>query len=283
MAKKISKKKKKTKKRQLVIPTKSSEEEDVPETPEPEPIIEPTSPEKTIVIPPKVLSAKSSHEKVRTLHINTNVTDIGVNVIMGEGDLSKETTQPPQVSSRHGGGSLVSNFEIDGLMKACEARIVSRMSGILRDTESRILEKVDQNDQNIELRVNSFNYKYVGAVKELTNVQKQRHTLFVMDVKKVREDGNLKLQDLRDDMVREVAVVQNDYATPHKKFDIICDVVTKYVTLCESLIPQITQLSTTDNQQFGEVISMLKDLKESVLKPTTSSIITPEFLSQKFT
>ncbi|CAI9289166.1 unnamed protein product [Lactuca saligna] len=66
MAKKISKKKKNTKKRQLVIPTKSSEEEEVPETPEPEPIIETTYPAKTVVIPPGVSSAKSSHEEVRT-------------------------------------------------------------------------------------------------------------------------------------------------------------------------------------------------------------------------
>ncbi|CAI9285985.1 unnamed protein product [Lactuca saligna] len=132
--------------------------------------------------------------------------------------------------------------------------MVSRMSGMLRDTKSRILEKVDQNDQTTELRINSFNSKYVGAVKELTNVQKERHTLFVMDVKKLREDVNLNLQELCDDMVRELTVFQNDYATLHNKVDIICDAVTKYVMLYKSLSPQITQLSTSDNQQLGEVI-----------------------------
>ncbi|CAI9269813.1 unnamed protein product [Lactuca saligna] len=130
--------------------------------------------------------------------------------------------------------------------------MVSRVSGMIRDSESRILEKVDHTDQTAELRINSFNLKYVGAVKELTNVQKERHTLFIMDVKKLREDVILKLQELRDDMVREVAVVQNDYATLYKEVDIICDAVTKYVTLYETLSPQITQLSTIDNQQFGE-------------------------------
>ncbi|CAI9276980.1 unnamed protein product [Lactuca saligna] len=104
-----------------------------------------------------------------------------------------------------------------------------------------------------------------------------------MDVKKVREDVNLKLQELCDDMVREVTVVHNDYATLHKKVDIICDAVTKYVTLCESLSPQISQLSTTINQKFGEAISMIKDSKDSVLKSATSLIITHEFLLQKFT
>ncbi|CAI9298075.1 unnamed protein product [Lactuca saligna] len=201
MAKKILKKKKKTKKRQLVIPTESSEEE-VPETTEPKPIIEPTSPKKIVVIPLEVSSAKSSHEEVQTSDITANVSDTGVYGIMGEVDLSKESTQPPQDI---GGGSSVSNFEIDGLMKVFEARMVSRVSGMIKDTESRILEKVS-------------------------------------------EDVNLKLQELRDNMVREFTVVQNDYATLHKKVDIICDAVKKYVTLYESLSPQITQLSTTENQ-----------------------------------
>ncbi|CAI9276344.1 unnamed protein product [Lactuca saligna] len=66
MTKRISKKTKKTKKRQLVIPTAYSEDEEVPETPEAILIIEPSSPEKTIVIPPEVSSAKSLHEEVRT-------------------------------------------------------------------------------------------------------------------------------------------------------------------------------------------------------------------------
>ncbi|CAI9295433.1 unnamed protein product [Lactuca saligna] len=181
-----------------------------------------------------------------------------------------------------GGGEFSLYFEIDGLMKAFEAQMVSKISGMIKDTESKILEKVDQSDHTTELRINSFNSKYVGAVKEFTNVQKERHTLFVMDVKKVREDAKLKLQELHDDMVKEFVAVQHDYATLHKKVDIICDAVMKYVKLYEILSPQITQLSTTDNQQFGELISMLKDLKESMLKPASSLIITPKFLSLKF-
>ncbi|CAI9297144.1 unnamed protein product [Lactuca saligna] len=93
MAKKISKKKKKTKKRWLVIPTESSEAEQLPRTPEPKPIIQHTSPEKTVVIPPKVSTTKSSYKEVQTSDITANVYDTGANVIMGEGDLTKETTQ----------------------------------------------------------------------------------------------------------------------------------------------------------------------------------------------
>ncbi|CAI9278062.1 unnamed protein product [Lactuca saligna] len=102
--------------------------------------------------------------------------------------------------------------------------MMRQVIGMIRHSESRILEKTDHADQTKELRINSFNLKYVGAVKELKNMQKEQHALFVMD---------------------------NDYATLNKKVDIICDAVTKYVTLYESFRPQITQLSTTFNQQFG--------------------------------
>ncbi|CAI9263875.1 unnamed protein product [Lactuca saligna] len=99
--------------------------------------------------------------------------------------LNKKLNSIVESQADMGGGSSLSSFEIDGLMKASEEQMLSKMSGMIRDTESIILKKVDQNDQNTELR-------------------------------------------------------------------------------------------------FWEVISMLKDLKDSVLKPATSSIITPEFLSQKF-
>ncbi|CAI9270043.1 unnamed protein product [Lactuca saligna] len=108
--------------------------------------------------------------------------------------LNKKLNSIIQSQADMGGGSSVSSFEINRLMKAFEAIMVSKVSGMIKDTASRILEKVDQSDHTTELRINSFNSKYVGAVKELTNVQNERHTLFVMDVKKVREDVNFKLQ-----------------------------------------------------------------------------------------
>ena len=101
-------------------------------------------------------------------------------------------------------------------------------------------------------------------------------------MKKVREDVNFKLQELREDMSKEIASVQQDYSSLHQKVDIICDAVTKYVKMYESLSPQITQLSTSDSQSFVEVITLLKELKEFVVKPVSSSIITSKFLSQKF-
>lgn len=112
-----------------------------------------------------------------------------------------------------GGGSLVSSLEVDTMLKMFEAMVVSKVSGMVRDLESRIVEKVDHNDQNNELRVNSQNSKFMGEVKDLKRLEKERHILFVQDVKKVREDVNLQIRELHEHMQKEIVGVQQDYAS----------------------------------------------------------------------
>ena len=41
-------------------------------------------------------------------------------------------------------------------------------------------------------------------------VTKERHVLFVQEVKKVREDVNLQIRELREDMQKEVQIAQQD-------------------------------------------------------------------------
>lgn len=108
----------------------------------------------------------------------------------------------------------------------------------------------------------------MGEVTKFKRMAKERHVLFVQDVKKVREDVNFKIQELREDTVKEIAVAQQDYAL-NQQVDIIADVVTKFVKLYEMLSPQITQLSTQESQSLAEITSKLKYLKALMLKSTS--------------
>ncbi|CAI9262042.1 unnamed protein product [Lactuca saligna] len=99
-----------------------------------------------------------------------------------------------------GGGNSMTSLEVDGLLKLREWRITSKVSGMIKDSESRLLEKIDICDHSNEMRVNSHKSTFEGDLKELKLVAKERHVLFVQDVKKVREDVNFKLQELRPDM-----------------------------------------------------------------------------------
>ncbi|CAI9294418.1 unnamed protein product [Lactuca saligna] len=143
-----------------------------------------------------------------------------------------------------------------------ESRIINKVSSMVKSSELIILEKVDYTDQSNELRVKSQRSDFM--------------------VKKVREDVNMKIRELREDMQREVQSVQQDYASINKKVDIICEAVTKYVKLYESMSPQLTHLSKLEKKNFGELIVFLKELKQLSVKPVSTWIITPKFLSDKF-
>lgn len=119
-------------------------------------------------------------------------------------------------------------------------------------------------------------------MKDFKRVAKECHVLFVQNVKKVRADVNLKVQELREDMQKEINVAQRDYASLNQKTDIIGDVVSKFEKLYEALSPQITQLSSNNSKSFLEVTTLLSELKALVSKSTSSSLITLEFLSYKF-
>lgn len=161
------------------------------------------------------------------------------------------------------------------MLKAFEARVVNKCSGLIHDSESRIMDKVEQNDKNNELRVKSESSNFQGEVQDFKRLAKERHVLFVQDVKKVREDVNMQIRELREDMSKEIANVQLDYASFKQKVNIICDVFTKYFKLYEHLSPQIAQLSTIDNQSFVEDITLLKELKDLTVMPASSSLISP--------
>ncbi|CAI9289389.1 unnamed protein product [Lactuca saligna] len=110
-------------------------------------------------------------------------------------------------------------------------------SGMLKASKIVIMEKVDYSDQTNELRLTSQRYDFLGEVKDLRSVSKERHVLFVQEVKMVKEDVNLKIQELHEEMNKEIVSVQYDYASLRQKVDIICDAVTKFVKMYEGLSP----------------------------------------------
>ena len=70
-----------------------------------------------------------------------------------------------------------------GRMSSISAMEVDIM---LKGAEKRIMEKVDQSDKNNELRIKAQGSNFSSVVQDLKTVAKERHVLFVQDVKKVR-------------------------------------------------------------------------------------------------
>ncbi|CAI9282731.1 unnamed protein product [Lactuca saligna] len=93
-----------------------------------------------------------------------------------------------------------------------------------------------------------------------------------------KDDSNKATQD----MEKEIYVVQTEFDSINKKVDIICEAVTKFAKLYESLSPLISQLSTNNNNKnFMEVFTLLKEHK-SLSSKSTASMLSSEDLIHKF-
>lgn len=156
------------------------------------------------------------------------------------------------------------------------------MSGIevdvmLKGQEHRLSEAIELVDQNNEKRVKAQSTSFNAELKDLKVVARERHVLFVQDLKKVREDINMKIEELCEDMAKEIAALEHNYSSLHKKVDIIVDVVTNYVTLYESLLLKVDKKVEANVKSFGNIDNLLVELKGLVLKSSfvSYSLITP--------
>ena len=84
-------------------------------------------------------------------------------------------------------------------------------------------------DKNNELSVKHQSESVNHEVKDLRAVAKERNILFVVVVKKVKGDVNLKIEEIRQEMTKEVAKVDHSYLNLHTEVDIVANVVMKLV------------------------------------------------------
>ncbi|CAI9280545.1 unnamed protein product [Lactuca saligna] len=104
--------------------------------------------------------------------------------------------------------------------------------------------------------------------------------LYVETTKQAREDVNLKLEELRVDMAKEVDAISHDFSTLHTKVDIIAAVMTNVVKWYQSLLPKVNKIAELNTQSFSKVEDSLINHKDLVLKiGSSSSQITPHSLS----
>ncbi|CAI9279239.1 unnamed protein product [Lactuca saligna] len=133
---------------------------------------------------------------------------------------------------------LISGIEVDVMLKA---------------HEHHLQESLDRIQKNNELRVKAQSENLNGDLRALKDVVKERYVLYVQDVKTIREDVNLKLQELRQDMAKEISILTHNYSTIHMKVDIIADVVTKAIEWYNSFTPKFEKKVEVDATNFGDM------------------------------
>lgn len=104
----------------------------------------------------------------------------------------------------------MSRIEVDVLLKAQEHRLKTVMEQIETKHEERLKRQAD-----------TFQHE----VKELQAVAKEHHIMFVEAVNKVKEDVNLKFEEIHTEMSKEIVKLDQNYSNLHSKVDIIVDAV----------------------------------------------------------
>ncbi|CAI9290319.1 unnamed protein product [Lactuca saligna] len=153
---------------------------------------------------------------------------------------------------------------------------------MLKAQELRLRTTMDQTEKKYnELCVKAQSASFNHEIKELKAVAKERHIFFVQDVKKVREDVNLKIEELHSDVAKEVATLDQNYSSLHTKVDIIADVVTNVVKWYNTLLAKFDSKADSDAQEVAQLKEILNTLKESVsnLGSSSSSFLTPDYLT----
>ncbi|CAH1453692.1 unnamed protein product [Lactuca virosa] len=89
----------------------------------------------------------------------------------------------------------------------------------------------------------SFDYK----IQKLRDVAKERHDVFVEQVKNMKEFLDLKVVELKSEMAKKVEKVEKNYVVLYTKLDVIADAITKLVNFNTDYSTKLEKKSEKDS------------------------------------
>lgn len=126
-------------------------------------------------------------------------------------------------------------IEVDLMLKAQELQL------------KEMMDRIDKNNKMcVKLQSESFNHE----VKDMREISKERHIFFGEAVKKVREDVNFKIEEIRQEMKKEVVNVYQNYSTLHNKMYIVVDAVKKIAKFTSTLFIKVDLKSNNNSKEF---------------------------------
>ncbi|CAI9270782.1 unnamed protein product [Lactuca saligna] len=100
---------------------------------------------------------------------------------------------------------------------------------MLKSQELQLQHKLDVMSKNNELQVKAQSGTFNSEIKELRMVLKERHGLFIQDVKTIREGVNSKLEEFKVDVAKEIKELNTIYSSLLSNVDIVAGAVTQVV------------------------------------------------------
>ncbi|CAI9286170.1 unnamed protein product [Lactuca saligna] len=174
-----------------------------------------------------------------------------------------------QLQADIGSRYTVSGIEFDVLLKSQEHRLI------------KIMEKIEtKHEEHLKHHADSFQYEG----KELRVVAKEIHILFLEEVKKVKDDVNIKVEVIQIVMSKEIVKLSQNYSDLHTKVDVIVGAVMKEREYFTSFSTWVDTKHDSDSNMFAKMEELLGSVKESFskLNVSLSSSVSQESLSKMF-
>ena len=109
----------------------------------------------------------------------------------------------------------------------------------------------------------------------MKTVTKERHVLFVQDVKKVREDVNVKVEELKKEIAKDLQDINSQHLEVQKKVDVVATDLNKILTDSQSPAPILEANPKENKEQFDKLIQLVTELKTLVSQTSHQTILTP--------
>ncbi|CAI9288672.1 unnamed protein product [Lactuca saligna] len=128
---------------------------------------------------------------------------------------------------------------------------------------------------NMSERLVFYSKSYDYEIQKLRDVAKERHELFVKQVTTMKESVDLRIVELKSELLKEVQKMEQNYILLYGKVDVITTAITKLVEFNSEYTNKLEAKSEKDTQMFEKMEEFLSSIKESLSKSNIKSEIAP--------
>lgn len=101
---------------------------------------------------------------------------------------------------------------------------------------------------------------------KLRDVAKERHVLFLEEVKRLEESIELKMEDLKSDMSKGMEKIELNYSSLRSKVNVLAEVVKNHVEYNTLFLTKLEAKTETNSKIFDKIEEFLESLKECSTK-----------------
>ncbi|CAI9267456.1 unnamed protein product [Lactuca saligna] len=134
---------------------------------------------------------------------------------------------------------------------------------MLKSQENRLKLAMEKIEKQHGDRLKDHACNFENEVTKLHDIAKERHEIFLEQVKKLEDSVNLQVVELKSEMSKEVDKIEKNYSLLHGMDDVNVDAIKKLVEYKNLYSTKLDAKSEQDSKVFEKLEEFLGSLKES--------------------